>query len=114
MRSGRETDPEARKHLHNVIARKAQETAGQPGPQTLLTSVSTTKFRPKRKRSKQSYRGANQQQMPKRQSRGLRLTDHRLPKVGTIISKTYKGQKINVRVPSNGFEDSGKPLPVEC
>jgi len=109
---GKETKSRNRKHLYTVIARRQQETAGHSECEKPQKSALTTKFRPKRKRSKQSDRGGegNQQQPRKRQSRALGAADPRLPKVGTIITKIYKGQKINVRVLSNGFECSGKQL----
>ena len=43
-----------------------------------------------------------------RQSRPLGAADPRLPKVGTTITKSYKGKKINVRVLESGFEYDGQ------
>jgi len=107
---GKETKSRNRKHLYSVIARRLQETAGQSKPEKPQQSASTTKFRPRRKRSKQSDRRSkgNQQLSRKRQSQPLGTADPRLPKVGTIISRIYKGKKVNVRVLKNGFECSGK------
>jgi hypothetical protein len=107
---GKTTESRNRKHLYTVIARKLQETTGQSKPDEPQQSATTRKFRPKRKRSKQrDQRGkANQRQPNKRRPQALGAADPRLPKIGTIITKTYKGQKINVRVLGNGFECSGK------
>ena len=37
-----------------------------------------------------------------------RLRDRRLPKLGSIITKTYRGKTIEVKVLENGFEYEGK------
>ena len=38
----------------------------------------------------------------------LKERDVRLPAVGTVITKTYRGQTIEVKVLENGFEYQGK------
>ena len=38
----------------------------------------------------------------------IRPRDHRLPAVGTVITKPYHGQAIEVKVLENGFEYQGK------
>ena len=38
----------------------------------------------------------------------IRARDNRLPVVGTVITKTYHGQTIEVKVLENGFEYQGK------
>ncbi len=109
---GKATKSRNRKYLFTVLAKKVQEPAGQAKSEKQKNSVLTTKFRPKRKRSKKSDQGSNnkQQSSRKRQSRPLGEADPRLPKVGTIITRIYKGKKINVRVLKNGFEYSGQQV----
>ena len=107
---GKTTKSRSRKHLYTIIARKLQETAEQSQSHKPQKSALTSKFQPKRKRSKQSSRkGKSQQRQPrKRRSRPLGATDPRLPKVGTIITKIYKGKKVNVKVLDNGFDYAGR------
>lgn len=38
----------------------------------------------------------------------VRLRDNRLPAPGSIITKTYRGKTIDVKVLENGFEYEGK------
>ena len=38
----------------------------------------------------------------------VRPRDHRLPAPGSIITKTYRGKTIDVKVLENGFEYEGK------
>lgn len=38
----------------------------------------------------------------------LKERDNRLPAVGTVITKTYHGQNLEVKVLENGFEYQGK------
>lgn len=38
----------------------------------------------------------------------VRLRDRRLPKLGSIITKTYRGKTIEVKVLESGFEYEGK------
>lgn len=38
----------------------------------------------------------------------IRPRDHRLPAPGSIITKTYHGQNLEVKVLKNGFEYQGK------
>lgn len=38
----------------------------------------------------------------------IRPRDHRLPEPGSIITKTYHGQSLEVKVLENGFEYQGK------
>lgn len=103
---GKTTKSRSRKHLYTLIARKLQEGTEQSGLHTTPKSALTAKFQPKRKRPKKSdQKGKSKQQPPlKRRSRPLGATDPRLPKVGSIITKIYKGKKINVKVLDNGFE----------
>jgi hypothetical protein len=104
---GKTTKSRSRKHLYTIIAKKLQETAEQSESHKPQKSALTSKFQPKRKRSKQSSRKGKSQQR-KRRSRTLGATDPRLPKVGTIITKIYKGKKVNVKVLDNGFEYAGR------
>ena len=107
---GKTTKSRSRKHLYTVIARKLQEAPDQSGLHTPRKSALATKFQPKRKRSKQSvWKDKSKQQQPrKRLSRPLGATDPRLPKVGSIITKIYKGKKIHVKFLGNGFEYAGR------
>lgn len=103
---GKTTKSRSRKHLYTLIARKLQEGTEPSGLHTTPKSALTTEFQPKRKRLKQSDRkGKSKQQLPRsRRSRPLGIIDPRLPKVGSIITKIYKGKRINVKVLDNGFE----------
>ena len=107
---GKVTKSRNRKHLYTLLARKLQESPGPQEPDKSQESLSTAKFRPKRKRSKPSSRKRKGDQQPprKRRSHPLGAADPRLPKVGTIITKLYKGKKIHVKVLENGFDYSGK------
>ncbi|MFH1373978.1 MAG: DUF2924 domain-containing protein [bacterium] len=107
---GKESKSRSRKYLYAAIAKKLQAASGQAESKGSSDSALTSKFNPKRKRLvRNSTKAKGSAKQPrKRQSRPLGATDPRLPKVGTTITKTYKGKKINVRVLENGFEYAGQ------
>ena len=104
---GKPTKSRNRKHLFTKIARKLQETGRESGSGNPAGSALTAQFQPKRKPSKQVGKASKRKEPKKRQSRPIGTRDPRLPKVGATITKTYKGQTINVRVRENGFEYEG-------
>jgi hypothetical protein len=107
---GKETKSRSRKYLYTAIAERLQAGKGDAESTGLAGSALTSKFDPKRKRSVRSSTKAkgSVKQTKTRQPRPLGAADPRLPKVGTTITKTYKGKKINVRVLEAGFECAGQ------
>jgi len=102
--------PESRHkaYLFQRIAWRIQELAhgrsesGHPGPDDHLIGH----FRPR-----QSRQCRAKVQKPHPKSPGPRLwlaRDSRIPIAGTIITKTYKGHEITVRVLERGFEHQGQ------
>lgn len=61
-----------------------------------------------KKKSKQTVVKPVNQKIVKVAVPALKEQDGRLPAVGTVITKTYHGQTIEVKVLENGFEYQGK------
>ena len=61
-----------------------------------------------KKKSKQTVVKPVNQKIVKVAVTALKEQDGRLPAVGTVITKTYHGQTIEVKVLENGFEYQGK------
>jgi len=99
---GKPTKSRNRKQLFAQISRKLQEATKGSGASR---SVLTAKFQAKGKQPKKD--GASKQQ-EKRRTRPIGSRDSRLPKIGTTITKKYKGKTINVRVIEKGFEYNGR------
>ncbi len=112
---GKPTKSRNRKQLFSQIARKIQE--GETGTESASVPkpTLTAKFEPKRKRSQKGAKagkGKDQKRQPAKtgKPKPIGARDPRLPKVGTTITKKYKGKTINVRVLEQGFEYQGKPF----
>ena len=102
-----------RKVLVKRIAEKIQADAAGSKTETAKDAVPkptlTVKFTPKSKvRTGKKTKKAGKEKSAKPARSGQR--DPRLPKVGTTITKTYKGKTLNVRVTEFGFEYDGKPF----
>ena len=61
-----------------------------------------------KKKSKQVVVKVAKQKVADVAAPALKERDSRLPAVGTVITKTYHGQTIEVKVLENGFEYQGK------
>ncbi|WP_428058671.1 DUF2924 domain-containing protein [Candidatus Avelusimicrobium faecicola] len=61
-----------------------------------------------KKKTQQSVVKPVNQKIVKVAVTALKEQDGRLPAVGTVITKTYHGQTIEVKVLENGFEYQGK------
>lgn len=61
-----------------------------------------------RKKSKQSVVKTVNQKIVNVAVPALKERDGRLPAVGAVITKTYRGKRIEVKVLENGFEYQGK------
>ena len=111
---GKPTKSRNRNQLFAQIARKLQDGDSGTGKKTSIPKPTVTvKFTPKRKPQKKS--GKTKKAEPstadkpkKRTTMPIGGRDARLPKVGTTIERTYKGQKLLVRVLEKGFEFEGK------
>ncbi len=107
-----------RKQLFSQIARKVQEERSG----TTLTAengkpVITAKFEPRKRAGKKASRKTGKAKTSAKKTgakkTGAKKTtatkepgqrDPRLPKVGTIINREYKGQTLQVKVLEKGFE----------
>ena len=107
-----------RKQLIRKIAEKIQADAATTAasPESALKPTLTVKF--ERKRGKKA--GGKGKGHSKRKvaaegketataSHTTRPRDPRLPKVGTVIERVYKGKKLLVTVTEDGFTFAGKP-----
>jgi len=103
---GKKTKSRNRKQLFATLAKKAQEGGGQSKDNSVLT----TKFN--RKPTRGARRPGGEMGKDKRDRKPavkpLGQRDPRLPQVGSIITKTYKGRELNVKVTETGFEFGGK------
>lgn len=61
-----------------------------------------------KKKSKQVVVKSAKQQVVNLAVPALKERDSRLPAVGAVITKTYRGKRIEVKVLENGFEYQGK------
>ena len=52
--------------------------------------------------------GAREKAVPAKVDKVAKPRDNRIPPVGTIITKNYKGETLQVQVASNGFEYKGE------
>ncbi|MFC1476290.1 DUF2924 domain-containing protein [Candidatus Zixiibacteriota bacterium] len=97
-----------RKQLFSQIAKKIQADRGghQTGDAPTKPTL-TVKF----ERKKKATAGAKKKTAAAKKAakpRPIGQRDPRLPKVGTTITKTYKGKTLNVRVLEKGFEYDGQ------
>jgi len=105
---GKATKSRNRKQLFSQVSRKIQDnqaakkTEGAP-----VKPILTVKFEPKRKGKGGSKKKKVAEKKPVK-TRPIGQRDPRLPKIGTTISKKYKGKTINVRVLERGFEHDGR------
>lgn len=108
--TGKESRSRSRQYLYTTIAKKLQASSGKAESEGQSGSALTSEFNPKRKRPVRSSTKIKDRakKTTSRQSRPVGAADPRLPKVGTTITKTYKGKKINVRVLENRFEYDGQ------
>jgi len=110
--TGKATKSRNRKQLFATLAKKLQESGNQPG----AGSVLTTKFNRKKTRGAKRPDGQKPSKKGRAKATSERATkplgkaDPRLPQVGSIITKTYKGKKLGVKVTETGFEYGGKPF----
>ncbi len=118
---GKSTKSRNRKQLFSQIARKLQaDRRGQTLDVTSGKPTLTVKYQPKKKAvikaKAKTKKVASKKAKAKttcstskksKQATPVGQRDPRLPKVGTIITKEYKGQTINVRVLEKGFEYDG-------
>jgi hypothetical protein len=105
---GKPTKSRNRNQLFSQIAKKLQNGDGGTETKSSIPKPTVTvRFTPKRNSQKKS--GKTKKSEPKkRQPKPIGARDPRLPKVGTTITKKYKGKTINVRVLEEGFECGGK------
>ena len=104
---GKPTKSRNRKQLFSQIAKKIQ--ADRAGHQTGTEPAKPT-LRVKFKR-KAKVRTSGKKKIPAKKPakpRPIGQRDHRLPKVGTTITKKYKGKTLNIRVMEKGFEYKGQ------
>ena len=121
---GKPTKSRNRKQLFSQIAKKLQsDRGGQTLDMTSGKPTLTVKYQPKKKAAGKKTKAESKKTAGKktstkktvsattakkpRQTKPIGQRDPRLPKVGTIITKEYKGQTINVRVLEKGFEYDG-------
>ncbi|MDM7972923.1 MAG: DUF2924 domain-containing protein [candidate division Zixibacteria bacterium] len=105
---GKKTTSRNRKQLVATLAKEVQNVKSSPPTPSVLTT--TFRRRPTRgmKRSARDGRSRKRTPKTKRATRPVGQPDPRLPQVGSLITKTYKGRKINVKVTESGFEYGGK------
>ena len=116
---GKPTKSRNRKQLFSQIARKLQaDRVGETGEAPIQPTL-TVKFERKKEAGKKAKAETKKTPGKKteaastaakriRQAKPIGERDPRLPKVGTIITKTYKGKTLNVRVLEQGFEYEGQ------
>jgi len=105
---GEPTKSRNRKQLFGQISRKVQDDrATKKAENAPARPTLTVKFEPKRKGKGGGKKKKAAEKKPVN-TRPLGQRDPRLPKVGTTISKKYKGKTINVRVLEKGFEYDGR------
>lgn len=105
---GKPTKSRNRKQLFSQVAKKIQaDRAGHQTGDAPTKPTLTVKF----ERKKKTKAGAKKKTAAVKKAakpRPIGQRDPRLPKVGTTITKTYKGKTLNVRVLEKGFEYKGQ------
>ena len=103
---GKPTRSRSRKQLFAQISRKLQQHREKSSSRQPRKSALTATFQPKRKapRSRRKSSGAGEKG---RQTKPVGSRDPRLPKIGTTITREYKGKTLRVRLLEKGFEYQG-------
>ena len=106
---GKPTESRNRKQLFSQIAKKIQaDRAGRKSEDAAIKPTLKVKFTPKRKARAAGGKKKKPAAKKTTRTRAIGQRDPRLPKVGTAITKKYKGKTINVRVLEKGFEYEGQ------
>ena len=101
---GKPTRSRSRKQLFAQISRKLQQHAEKSNSRQPRKSALTATFHPKRVPSRNKNSGKREKSS---RAKPVGSRDPRLPKVGTTITKEYKGKTLRVRVLKRGFEYEG-------
>ncbi len=104
---GKPTKSRNRKQLFSQIAKKIQaDRGGQKTEDAPVKPTLRVKFKRKTKARTAGKKKTTAKKPAKPRPIGQR--DPRLPKIGTTITKKYKGKTLNVRVLEKGFEYDGQ------
>jgi len=104
-----------RKALFVKIAKRVQEDALRSKPEGGVPKPTLVAKFEKKRRSKNATKAAGREKKAgaksgtRSRAKPVGARDERLPKVGSVIERIYKGKKLLVRVLDDGFEYQGKP-----